>query len=105
MNRHERKALEPGALPPNPSVGELVTEIDRARHDAAHTLGALVDRLDPRPAVLARSRQITEVAPAPIATALTGISRTTQRMPTRVRVAVALAPVLLMLWLRHRRKS
>ena len=37
---------KPSYLPPNPSVGELVTEIDRARHDAAHTLEALVEKLD-----------------------------------------------------------
>jgi hypothetical protein len=103
MSKRDRKELEPSYLPPNPSVGELVTEIDRARHDAAHTVAALADRLDPRPAMLARSRRITSVAPAPVATALTGISRTTQRIPPRARIAMAVAPLLLLLfWLRRR---
>jgi len=41
---------EPSYLPPNPSVGELITEIDRARHEAVRTLHALATKYD-RPAV------------------------------------------------------
>jgi hypothetical protein len=98
------KRLEPTALPPNPSVGELVTEIDRARHDAAHTIAALADRLDPRPALRTRSRHLTAATPAPITTALHGISRNARRLPPRVRLVVAGTPILLaLLWLRRRR--
>ncbi|HKN96202.1 MAG TPA: hypothetical protein VJX10_03710 [Pseudonocardiaceae bacterium] len=104
MSRHERNELEPSALPPNPSVGELVTEIDRARHETAHTLAALADKLDPRPAVVAKSRQLTGVAPAPVAAALTEISHQARRLPPRVRLGLTLAPALLfLLWLRRRR--
>ncbi|HEX3646863.1 MAG TPA: hypothetical protein VHV49_00470 [Pseudonocardiaceae bacterium] len=105
MSRHDRKELEPSALPPNPSVGELVTEIDRARHEAAHTVAALAERLDPRPAVLARSRQLTGVTPAPVSTALTGIGQQARRLPPRIRLGIVIAPlVLMLLWLRRRHR-
>lgn len=103
-HRRDRDELEPYALPPNPSVGELVTEIDRARHETAHTLAELAERLDPRPAVLARSRQLTGAAPAPVVSALTEIGQQARRIPPRVRVAITIAPVLLLLlWWRRRR--
>lgn len=35
-------------LPEKPSVGELIEEIDRARHEAARTAGALADKLNVR---------------------------------------------------------
>jgi hypothetical protein len=38
----------PSELPENPSVGELVSEIDRARHEVARTAGALADKMDVR---------------------------------------------------------
>lgn len=38
---------EPG-LPPNPTVGELVTEIDRARTGAARAAGELLEKVDVR---------------------------------------------------------
>jgi len=52
MTDRNRKPAVPALsyLPPDPSVGELVTEIDRARHEAARTLDALVTKFD-RPAV------------------------------------------------------
>jgi hypothetical protein len=58
----ERKSLEPSALPPDPSIGELVTEIDRARHDAAHTVNELSRRLDPRTKVPEPVRNYTRTA-------------------------------------------
>jgi hypothetical protein len=47
---------EPSYLPPNPSVGELVTEIDRARHEAARTVAALVEKFDVKTRVQRKAR-------------------------------------------------
>jgi uncharacterized protein (TIGR03382 family) len=45
--RHKQQPEEPAeTLPPNPSVGELVTEIDRARHQVGRTAAALADKMD-----------------------------------------------------------
>jgi thioredoxin-like negative regulator of GroEL len=98
--------LEPSYLPPNPSVGELVTEIDRARHDAAHTVAALVEKLDVKARVrdetrskLVDLRQRVDAAPQPVGKALDYA----KRIPVPARYAIA-AAVLLLLLLRRRRR-
>ncbi|HEX3786337.1 MAG TPA: DUF3618 domain-containing protein [Pseudonocardiaceae bacterium] len=45
MSRAAKRPV-PQALAPDASVGEIVAEIDRARHDAADTVAALVAKLD-----------------------------------------------------------
>jgi hypothetical protein len=83
---------EPSYLPPNPSVGEVVTEIDRARHEAARTMTALVRKFD-KPALrtsLAMARPLGTVA------------RRAPRMPLPVWISGAL---LLLRWWRRRRRA
>jgi hypothetical protein len=82
----------PSYLPPNPSVGELVTEIDRARHEAARTLSALVRKFD-KPALR---------APLVLARPLGTVARRTPRMPLPVWIFGAL---LLLRWWRRRRRA
>ena len=116
---------QPSALPPNPSVGELVTEIDRARHDAARTAAALVDRVNIksraqrylhdhvgilrtlrwdgrrlRHDLRAGARQLTETVPSPITNAVSLV----RRLPRWVSIGV---PVMLLLRtvIRRRRRS
>lgn len=43
-------------LPPNPSVGELVTEIDRARTGAARAAGELLEKVDVRQRIRATTK-------------------------------------------------
>jgi hypothetical protein len=83
---------EPSYLPPNPSVGELVTEIDRARHEAAHTLNALVRKFD-KPALR---------TPLSMARPLGTVTRHTRRLPLPVWIFGAL---LLLRWWRRRRRA
>lgn len=84
----ERRTIEPSALAPNASVGELVTEIDRARHDAAHTVNELTRRFDPR------SRVPDNV---------TRYTRTTVQYVKRVPVQVWVIAAVVLLWSRRRR--
>ena len=103
---------EPSYLPPNPSVGELVTEIDRARHEAARTLTALVDKLDVTammrrrsghgatvlgwdgPALLAELRtlrgHVVDATPEPVADAVGTARRYVRRVPMPVRIVAVL---------------
>lgn len=102
---------EPSNLPPNPSIGELVTEIDRARHEVAMTLTALADKTDVR-ARLERSaneriaglrQRRDELVPVPVARALGTVTGYAKQVPVPVRLAAVV--VLLTLWRvrRHRR--
>jgi hypothetical protein len=51
---------QPSTLPPNPSVGEIMTEIDRARHDMARTVNELVGKLDVKAAVQRKAHHQVE---------------------------------------------
>jgi hypothetical protein len=101
----------PDPLPPNPSVGELVTEIDRARHDAAHTLTALVEKLDVKARVkheterkLAdlqnRRQRVMDSTPEGVAKALGKAAEIAKRVPIPAQIGAA---VLLLLLIRRRR--
>lgn len=87
----ETAVPEPSYLPPNPSVGELVTEIDRARHEAARTVNALVRKFD-KPALH---------APLSVARPLGTVTHRIQRVPGPVWIVGVL--LLLRWWRRHRR--
>ena len=90
--KKEPAVPEPSYLPPNPSVGELNTEIDRARHEAMRTMNALAKKFD-RPAVR------TSIAVArPLATP----ARYARRVPVVAWIAIAL---MLLRWMRHRRRG
>ncbi len=107
---------QPSNLPPNPSVGELVTEIDRARHDVAVTLTALVDKVDVRARVSerrevvgvqhavarlrARRDRVAGVTPEPVARTLGMMVRYAQRTPVSVRIGLI---VFALGWWRARR--
>lgn len=82
---------EPSYLPPNPSVGEVVTEIDRARHEAARTLNALVRKFD-KPA-LRTSLSVARPSSA--------VTQRLQRVPRPVWIVGVL--LLWRWWRRHRR--
>jgi cellulase/cellobiase CelA1 len=114
---------EPSYLPPNPSVGELVTEIDRARHEAAHTVTALVAKLDVQARmksgandriaalgwdgrriaadVRALGTKVANATPAPVASAMGTAVDYARRIPLPARVLLA---VLLLRWFSARRK-
>ena len=120
---HANPAFAEPGLPPNPSVGELVTEIDRARTGAARTAHELREKLDPRrrfgPAakretqnlrwdgrrILADLRAVKQraldAAPQPVATGVQTVSDTTRRVPIGVPLGVA---AVLMTWRWRRRK-
>lgn len=88
--RGHDKALEPSFLPANPSVGELMTEIDRTRHEAARTIGALAAKLEAtRP-----------VSPTRVARRMGTAVDQARRFPL---LAWLVAVLLLALWWRHRR--
>jgi hypothetical protein len=89
--RDEVAVPEPSFLPPDPSVGELVTEIDRARHEAARTMTALVRKFD-RPALR---------KPLLVARPLGTVTRYTRRMPLPVWIIGAF---LVLRWWRRRRR-
>jgi hypothetical protein len=113
----------PSNLPPNPSVGELVTEIDRARHDAARTVSALVDKLDMKSAVRRRAHhqaralgwdgervaaglrtariQALASVPPSVAVWLAKAGEAVKKVPVPVRVGVV---AVLVLRLRRRRR-
>lgn len=102
---------QPDTLPPNPSVGELVTEIDRARHDAAHTLTALVEKLDVKTRVkhetnkkLAdlqeRRQRFLDSTPEGVAKTLGKAAELAKRVPVPAQIG---AVVVLLLLLRRRR--
>jgi hypothetical protein len=97
---------KPSYLPANPSVGELVTEIDRARHDAAHTLEALVEKLDVKARVKhetqARRQQVVAATPESVAKALGKTAEYTKRVPVPARIGAAVVLVFLLLWRRRR---
>ncbi|HEX3593031.1 MAG TPA: DUF3618 domain-containing protein [Pseudonocardiaceae bacterium] len=103
---------KPSYLPSNPSVGELVTEIDRARHDAAHTIEALVEKLDVKARVREKTRsqvadlqvkrqQLMDSAPESVAKALGVAGGYAKRIPMPVGVGIV---VVLLFLLRRRRK-
>ena len=77
---------EPSELPPNPSIGELNTEIDRARHDAARTMTALVQKFD-KP-VLHKSLSVAR--------------RQTPKVPGQVWLGAVALLFLLRWWHKHR---
>jgi hypothetical protein len=83
---------EPAYLPPNPSLGEVVTEIDRARHETARTVHALARKFD-KPALR---------APLSMARPLGAVTRRTRRIPLPVWIFGAL---LLLRWWRGRRRA
>lgn len=113
---------EPSYLPPNPSVGELVTEIDRARHDLAHTVNALVGKLDVKATMKRRTHdqvqslrwngrrvaadlrairtEVLESMPPQVAGGLAAAGRTAQRVPPQAWVAVVVG-LLLVRKIRH----
>ena len=103
---------KPSYLPSNPSVGELVTEIDRARHDAAHTLEALVEKLDVKARMKhetqqrvanlqAKRQQLSDATPDSVAKALGKATEFAKRVPVPARIGVAV--VLVFLLVRRRR--
>lgn len=105
------RELKPSALPPNPSVGELVTEIDRARHDAARTVAALAAKLDVKTQVQRKAqnrldtlrsngRRLVDATPEPVAHALGTAAQYAKRVPVQARIA---AVVILLAWLGTRR--
>jgi hypothetical protein len=99
MTERDEVVPEPSYLPPNPSVGELVTEIDRARHEAARTMTALVRKFD-RPALrkpLAVARPLANVR-RPLA----NVRRHAPRLPLPVWIIGAF---LVLRWWRHRRRA
>jgi hypothetical protein len=116
---NEPAVPQPSYLPPNPSVGELVTEIDRARHEAAHTMTALVAKLDVQsrmrhsandriaalrratPDVRALRARVVDVTPEPVANALGTVVGYAKRVPLPARVLIA---VLLLRWFSALRK-
>lgn len=89
----------PSYLPPNPSVGELVTEIDRARHDAAHTVEALVGKLDvrtrARDTVQARRKQIVAATPESVAKGVGVASQYAKRVPVPAWLGLVVALIVL----------
>lgn len=86
---HDRDVVpEPSALPANPSVSELVAEIDRTRHEAARTVAALTDKL-------AATRPPTSMAGA-----MGMVAARVRRVPRPVWLVTA--AVVLGWWLRHR---
>ncbi len=98
---------KPSYLPPNPSVGELVTEIDRARHDAAHTLEALLEKLDVKARMKhethqrmadlqAKRQQLVDATPDPVVKALDKAGEFAKRVPVPARVAAAAVLVFLL---------
>lgn len=86
--RKESAALQPSTLPPNPSVGELVTEIDRARHDAAHTVNEIANRLD-----------VTNKVPKPVMDSMTKAIQYAKQIPVPMRIAI-----VIVLWRLLRRR-
>jgi hypothetical protein len=110
---------KPSYLPPNPSVGELVTEIDRARHDAARTVTALVAKLDVQtrmrdgandrittlrrtlPDVRVLRTRVADATPESVANAVGTAVGYARRVPVPARVLIA---VLLLRWFSARRK-
>lgn len=103
----------PSYLPPNPSVGELVTEIDRARHEAAHTIEALVEKLDVKARVREKTRsqvaelqakrqQVMDAAPESVAKALGVAGDYAKRVPVPARIGIAVVVLLLLRkWRKH----
>lgn len=114
----------PGELPPNASVGELVTEIDAARHEAARTVGALVDRVDVKSRVKRATheraqalrwdgrrlaadlrtsgQQLLDAAPDPVAKAARAGAKAGQRAPWQVWAGLVALLAALWAWRRHR---
>jgi hypothetical protein len=124
MTKHEPAVPEPSYLPPNPSVGELVTEIDRARHDAARTISALADKFDVKARVQRRAHdqfdalgwdsrrvaadlralrdRLLDTAPEPVQKALVTTVRYAKQVPVPVRIGVV---IVLLRWWRGRRHA
>jgi hypothetical protein len=114
---------EPSYLPPNPSVGELATEIDRARHDLARTVNALVGKLDVKATMKRRTHdqveslrwngrrvaadlrairiEVLESVPSPVADGLAAAGRVARRVPPQGWFAIVLG-LLLLRKVRHR---
>lgn len=110
----------PGELPVNASMGELVTEIDSARHAAARTWGTLVDRVNVRSRVKRAThhrtqalrwdgrrlaadlrnggRQLLESTPEPVVKAAKASARAGQRAPWQVWAGLAAVLVLVREW-------
>lgn len=125
MSDSERPLPEPSELPPNPSMGELVTEIDRARHDAAKTVSALADKFDVRARMSRKAHdqvaalqwdgrrvaadlrslrdQAVEVTPESVAKALHTALDYARRIPVPVRVVLVVVLVR-MVWPRRNKK-
>ncbi len=96
MNRRgEPTVPEPSYLPPNPSVGELVTEIDRARHEATRTMTALTRKFD-TPAVRTAASMTRPLAHYARVGVVAGYAR---RVPTPVWI---IAVLMLFRWWRRR---
>lgn len=105
---HERRSERSAeTLPPDPSVGELVTEIDRARHQVGRTAATLVDKID----VQKRARRATRDR-------IQALRRDSRRLRKDLRVPVlvglagkvpppvfaAAAGILVLGWLLRRRR-
>jgi hypothetical protein len=89
-DRKDGTVVRPSTLPPNPSVGELVTEIDRARHDAVRTVNEIAGRLD-----------VTGRVPRPVLESLRTAVQYAKQIPVPLRIAI-----VVVLWrsLRRRRR-
>jgi hypothetical protein len=114
MTSEEPAVPKPSYLPPNPSVGELVTEIDRARHEAARTMTALVAKLDVQTRVRQKTAlrlngrkvaalrtRVVDATPEPVTSALGTAIDYAKRVPVPARILLA---VVLLRWFSARRR-
>jgi hypothetical protein len=114
----------PGELPVNASMGELNTEIDLARHEAARTLGALMDRVDVKSRVRRATHervqalrwdgrrlaadlraggvQLLDAAPDPVATGVRRAADAGRRAPWQLWAGLVVLLLVLRSWRRHR---
>lgn len=123
---HNDPAFSEPELPPNPSVGELLAEIDRARTRAARTTAKLAGRVDPRrrfDALAHREAQalrwdarrmtadlraardvVRDKTPDPVVTGVSTVARHARRVPPPVLFGV-LAFLIVVLRTRSRHRA
>lgn len=82
---------EPSNLAPDASIGELVTEIDRTRHEAARTVAALTKKIETS----------QPVSPTAAAKAVGTVTQRARQVPKPVWLGAVL---VLVVWLRRRRR-
>jgi hypothetical protein len=113
MTKKDPAVPQPSYLPPNPSVGELVTEIDRARHEAARTVTALVAKFDVKTKMRADTHdrvavvreQVVAATPDSLAKSLGALARYAKRMPVPVRIGAVLVLMVLLRGVRSHRRT